>query len=61
MDRLEKCEKKVDHLYETIIPLLKERNDLLVRAEALLISLTAAYEKQVQEVLSLTPTDSRPQ
>ena len=48
--RLEKCEGKVDHLYDTIIPLLKERNDLLVRAEVLLISINALYEKKLRDM-----------
>jgi|TARA_R100001086_G_scaffold201159_1_gene117352 hypothetical protein len=49
MDRLEKCEKKVDHIIEVIIPILKERNDHLQHTEALLISLEALYEKKLRD------------
>ena len=49
MDRLERCEEKVDYLIKTIIPLLKERNDLLQRTEVLLISLNALYQKRLSD------------
>jgi hypothetical protein len=47
--RLEECEKKVECLIETIIPLLKERNDHLQHTEVLLISLEALYEKKLRD------------
>ena len=49
MDRLERCEEKVDYLIKTIIPLLEERNDLLQRTEVLLISLNALYQKRLPD------------
>ena len=47
--RLEECEEKVKYLIETIIPLMKERNDFLLRTELLLVSLNALYEKKLEE------------
>ena len=47
--RLEECEKKVKYLIETIIPLLKERNDHLQHTKALLISLEALYKRKLRD------------
>ena len=41
------CEQKIDYLIKTIIPLIKGRNDLLLRTELLLISLNALYENKL--------------
>ena len=46
------CGEKVDYLIQTIVPLLKERNDLLQRAEVLLISINALYEEKLQDMES---------
>ena len=48
-ERLGECEKKVECLIETIIPLLKERNDHQQHTEVLLISLEALYEKKLRD------------
>ena len=42
------CEQKIDYLIKTIIPLMKERNDFLLRTELLLVSLNALYEKKLE-------------
>ena len=46
------CGEKVDYLIQTIVPLIKERNDILQRAEVLLISISALYEKKLQDMES---------
>ena len=46
------CGEKVDYLIRTIVPLIKERNDILQRAEVLLISISALYEKKLQDMES---------
>ena len=46
------CGEKVDYLIRTIVPLIKERNDILQRAEVLLISINALYEKKLQDMES---------
>ena len=46
------CGEKVDYLIQTIVPLIKERNDILQRAEVLLISINALYEKKLQDIES---------
>tara|TARA_R110002051_G_scaffold310007_1_gene382919 strand:+ start:589 stop:783 length:195 start_codon:yes stop_codon:yes gene_type:complete len=46
------CGEKVDYLIQTIVPLIKERNDILQRAEVLLISINALYEKKLQDMES---------
>ena len=47
--RLEECEEKVKHLIETIIPLLKKRNDHLQNVEVLICSLEALYQKKLRD------------
>jgi len=47
--RLGECEEKVKYLIETIIPLLKKRNDHLQHTEALLVSLEALYQKKLRD------------
>ena len=46
------CGEKVDYLIRTIVPLIKERNDILQRAEVLLISINALYEKKLRDMES---------
>ena len=46
------CGEKVDYLIQTIVPLIKERNDILQRAEVLLISINALYEEKLQDMES---------
>ena len=47
--RLEECEEKVKYLIETIIPLLKKRNDHLQNVEVLIFSLEALYQKKLRD------------
>ena len=42
----------MDYLIRTIVPLIKERNDILQRAEVLLISINALYEEKLQDMES---------
>ena len=48
LQRLDKCEEKIKFLIETIIPLLKKRNDHLQNVEALIFSLEALYQKKLE-------------
>ena len=47
--RLGECEEKVQYLIETIIPLLKKRNDHLKNVEVLIFSLEALYQKKLRD------------
>ena len=47
--RLEECEEKVKYLTETIIPLLKKRNDHLKNVEVLIFGLEALYQKKLRD------------
>ena len=48
LQRLGKCEEKIEYLTETIIPLLKKRNDHLQNGEVLIVSLEALYQKKLK-------------
>jgi len=49
LQRLAKCEEKIEYLTETIIPLLKKRNDHLKNVEVLIFGLEALYQKKLRD------------